>query len=227
MAVTINGDGTISGVSVGGLPDGVVDSGTLATNSVDSAELIDGAVDSGHLASGVGGGWQLITTATASNDTEIDFDGNFSTDYDYYQIRFRQLIPATNTASIRARILIASSAKTDSNYDWSLVQVASNASTSNHSVGQAFAYVDIAPGAGNQTGEGHSGIIDIIDPLDTANYKVAHWLGQAGGTSAGYLITANRGCMRYRSASAWSGFRIYMSGGNLTSGEFELYGLGK
>lgn len=31
MTVTINGNGTISGVSVGGLPDGVVDEATLAT----------------------------------------------------------------------------------------------------------------------------------------------------------------------------------------------------
>ena len=31
MTVTINGNGTISGVSVGGLPDGVVDEDTLAT----------------------------------------------------------------------------------------------------------------------------------------------------------------------------------------------------
>jgi hypothetical protein len=31
MAVTINGDGTISGINVGGLPDGSVDSDTLAT----------------------------------------------------------------------------------------------------------------------------------------------------------------------------------------------------
>jgi hypothetical protein len=53
MAVTINGDGTIAGISVGGLPDGVVDSGTLATNSVNSAELIDGAVDNSHLATGI------------------------------------------------------------------------------------------------------------------------------------------------------------------------------
>lgn len=50
MAIAINGDGTITGISVGGLPDGVVDSGTLATNSVDSAELIDGAVDDSHMA---------------------------------------------------------------------------------------------------------------------------------------------------------------------------------
>jgi len=50
MAIAINGDGTITGISVGGLPDGVVDAGTLAANSVDSAELIDGAVDDSHMA---------------------------------------------------------------------------------------------------------------------------------------------------------------------------------
>ena len=50
MAITLNGGtGVITGVSVGGLPDGVVDAGTLATNSVDSAELIDGSVDDSHL----------------------------------------------------------------------------------------------------------------------------------------------------------------------------------
>ena len=50
MSIVINGSGTISGISVGGLPDSIVDAGTLATNSVDSAELIDGAVDDSHIA---------------------------------------------------------------------------------------------------------------------------------------------------------------------------------
>jgi len=50
MAIVINGSGTVTGISVGGLPDGIVDAGTLATNSVDSAELIDGAVDDSHMA---------------------------------------------------------------------------------------------------------------------------------------------------------------------------------
>ena len=50
MAIVINGSGTVTGISVGGLPDGIVDAGTLATNSVDSAELIDGSVDTAHLA---------------------------------------------------------------------------------------------------------------------------------------------------------------------------------
>jgi len=50
MAIVINGSGTVTGLAVGGLPDGIVDSGTLATNSVDSAELVDGAVDDSHIA---------------------------------------------------------------------------------------------------------------------------------------------------------------------------------
>jgi len=41
MSITINGNGTITGISVGGLPDGVVDNGTLANNSVGSAEIAD------------------------------------------------------------------------------------------------------------------------------------------------------------------------------------------
>ena len=50
MAIVINGSGTVTGISVGGLPDAIVDSGTLATDSVDSAELIDGSIDTAHIA---------------------------------------------------------------------------------------------------------------------------------------------------------------------------------
>jgi len=80
MAITINGGrGVITGVAVGGLPDGVVDSGTLATNSVDSDELINGAIDAGHLASGIigavaAGKWSQSYASTASNTQTIGFD---------------------------------------------------------------------------------------------------------------------------------------------------------
>ena len=76
MAIVINGSGTVTGISVGGLPDGIVDSGTLATNSVDSAELIDGAIDTAHLASGVGGKVLQVVSATstsASSTTSTTF----------------------------------------------------------------------------------------------------------------------------------------------------------
>ena len=40
MPVTINGDGSITGLSVGGLPNGCVDTDTLANNSVTSAKSV-------------------------------------------------------------------------------------------------------------------------------------------------------------------------------------------
>ena len=39
MALVLNGDGTVTGLAVGGLPDGTVDAGTLATDSVIAAKL--------------------------------------------------------------------------------------------------------------------------------------------------------------------------------------------
>ena len=39
MSITIDGDGTITGVSVGGLPDGIVDADMLAANAVTEAKL--------------------------------------------------------------------------------------------------------------------------------------------------------------------------------------------
>ena len=39
MPITIDGDGTITGVSVGGLPDGIVDTDMLAASAVTEAKL--------------------------------------------------------------------------------------------------------------------------------------------------------------------------------------------
>jgi hypothetical protein len=66
MAVTINGDGTISGVSVGGLPDGVVDSGTLATG-IDATKLADGTITNSEL--------QYINSLSSNAQTQISAVG--------------------------------------------------------------------------------------------------------------------------------------------------------
>ena len=69
MPIAINGSGTLTGISVGGLPDGIVDADMLASN----------AVTAGKLASGVGGKiLQVVSTTktdhfstTSSSLTEI------------------------------------------------------------------------------------------------------------------------------------------------------------
>ena len=72
MPITINGSGTVTGISAGGLPDGTVDEDTLASNSVSNAkmkddavataELADDAVDSARIADNA-----VVTAAIADN----------------------------------------------------------------------------------------------------------------------------------------------------------------
>ena len=50
MPISISGDGTITGISVGGLPDNIVDNGTLANNSVNSNQIVNGAVGAAEIA---------------------------------------------------------------------------------------------------------------------------------------------------------------------------------
>ncbi len=50
MPVTINGNGTITGLSVGGLPDGSVDADTLASNAVTTNKIANSAVATAKIA---------------------------------------------------------------------------------------------------------------------------------------------------------------------------------
>ena len=52
MAIVVNGSGTVTGISVGGLPDGIVDTGTLAADAVDGTKIADNAIDSEHYTDG-------------------------------------------------------------------------------------------------------------------------------------------------------------------------------
>ena len=66
MPIAINGSGTVTGISVGGLPDGIVDADMLAAN----------AVTAGKLASGVGGkilqvSQSTFTAATSTSSTSL------------------------------------------------------------------------------------------------------------------------------------------------------------
>ena len=79
MPITINGSGTLTGVSVGGLPDGIVDTDMLAANAVTAAKRGTGAIlqvvtdiDSGQFTT-TSNSWQWqgldvsITPSSSSN----------------------------------------------------------------------------------------------------------------------------------------------------------------
>jgi len=69
MAIQINGNGTITGISVGGLPDGIVDTDMLAANAVSSAKLASGA--GGDILQVVHGSTTTMFTTTSSTLADI------------------------------------------------------------------------------------------------------------------------------------------------------------
>ena len=69
MPVTINGSGSIAGLSVGGLPDGSVDADTLASNAVTSNKIANSAVATSKLASGA----ITATTLPAGSIVQVQF----------------------------------------------------------------------------------------------------------------------------------------------------------
>ena len=75
MAISINGNGTITGISVGGLPDGIVDTDMIAANAVATAKIADNAVTSAK-SSGLGGltmadQWRVQGDHGETDDTTI------------------------------------------------------------------------------------------------------------------------------------------------------------
>ena len=69
MAIVINGSGTVTGISVGGLPDVIVDSGTLATDAVTIAKLAaTGTASSSTFLRG-DNAWEAATLAALTDST--------------------------------------------------------------------------------------------------------------------------------------------------------------
>ena len=83
MAITINGNGTVTGISVGGLPDGIVDTDMLANSAVTAAKtVVPGIteVDQWRLnsATSLGDGNDIITSNWERVDTAPN-SGNLGT----------------------------------------------------------------------------------------------------------------------------------------------------
>jgi len=87
MAVVINGSGTVTGLSVGGLPDGTVDAGTLATDSVTAVKIpdtVEANLKSGRknlIINGAMQVWQRGTSATGLTATDFTTVDRFMANY--------------------------------------------------------------------------------------------------------------------------------------------------
>jgi len=81
MPITIDGTGTISGISAGGLPDSSITNADLATDAVSTSKILNGAVTTFKVADGAitqakrSEQLTLGTAVASTSGTSIDFTG--------------------------------------------------------------------------------------------------------------------------------------------------------
>jgi hypothetical protein len=114
MAITINGTGTITGISAGGYPDATVTADDLASNAVTTVKINDGAVTAAKLASGVGG--KILNVATVQINSTSVFNSTSG------HARFSAMDSSYTTTQSNSKILVIQ--------NWMLSKAGANADSS-------------------------------------------------------------------------------------------------
>ena len=181
------------------------------------------------------GGLILLGTYTASSDTSVDIgsglDLNAAIDstYDEYELHIIDLVPATDNTDLYLRTSTDGGSTFDagaSNYRY-IFHGADDGGAAflEGSIGATqIAISDFGVDLGSGTGEGYSAVLKVFNP-SAAKYTtiggVAHYFSKDGTATVG-TITGTR-----LASSDVDALRVLMSSGNITSGEFKLYGVRK
>jgi hypothetical protein len=78
MAVTINGNGSITGLSTGGLPDGCIDTDTLANGAATQAKRTYAAGEVVQIAYGFLSGNSTTSTVQSTSYTDVNFEASIT-----------------------------------------------------------------------------------------------------------------------------------------------------
>lgn len=174
-------------------------------------------------------GLNLLSTATASNSAAIDFTSYIDSSYDEYVLNIINLVPASNGVNLWLQVSedAGSTWKSgSSNYRWTnFTQVGGTAA--DLSTGDTKAQLtDGTYTIANTSNYSVNGQIRIFKPSGSTLYKVFN--SQFSYLYNGTTLATNHGSSMYiNSTNAINGLRIKMSSGNITSGEFKLYGVKK
>jgi len=165
-------------------------------------------------------GMVLIAKTTASNDSAINFDGVFSSNYDHYFIEILDCDAVSDDVALEFSLRASGSAISGSTKRgkwWAFTDTTGGSSAHNGTSD------DVHTGVGNDTGEG-SFIRAWIVPY-TANEKVVKF--EAGIELADGTHQFSESNFSLSTATLCDGIGFEMSSGNINGGTFKIYGLSK
>lgn len=178
-----------------------------------------------------GGGFVLVTTATASSSASIAFTGLSST-YRAYKVIWTSIVPSSASA-VNLYALVSNnngvSYNTDSTYTYLNYGIYGNGATSQNVYAGAFLSLNITSNTdyqyANATSCAAGGEFTIFQPSDATNFKNVLWNTSITLNNQN-IGSQNNGAGNYSgSSSAINAIKFYFSSGNIASGVFALYGL--
>lgn len=199
----------------------VLDEDTLSSDSATALatqQSIKAYVD----ASAPTSDYELIATATASNDAAIDFTGLSST-YFMYKLVIANVVPASDGVSLAIRTSTDGGATYDSaagHYAYGTFRV--DSSSTGYDASASSTILTLCVDIGSDTNESVSGEISLYNPSGT---EYTH-------ASGNFIYENSAGSVRYGagggyrlSAADVDAVRVLFTSGNIESGSIKLYGL--
>lgn len=173
------------------------------------------------------GAWTKLATATASNSATIDFTSSIDSAYDEYKLHIINAVPATDSVLLYLRTSTDGGSTFDNGageYRWTRTDMHSNTSTVGGSNSNSDTEIEIIKALGSAAGEGFNAIITLFKPSGT---RFTQFGFSSYGIDASGRPSFSVGVGARQSAADVDAVRFFMSSGNITSGEFKLYGVEK
>jgi hypothetical protein len=185
-------------------------------------------------ATSIGGtGKHLLDVKTATASATIDFTlTKWLQLYDRFEIDLEDILPATNNVAFALRTSSNGGSSYDaggSDYGWTAVRVTTDAqdrrSDSNNSQ-ITLADNDVNNGLSNVAGESLAGKVVLHNPRAATFTKVTWDAGYFSDSTSTFMARVSGFGARLASADV-DAIRFFTSSGNIASGSFRLYGIGK
>jgi len=206
--------------------------GANGSNGSTGATGATGSAGATGATGATGGDWVLISTATASASATIDFTG-LSNTYSSYQVRFSNVVPATDNVALFMRIGTGATPTYQTGTDYLWIVLAGNVvyGSTTYNAGNAANGSDdhilLTGGILTNTASLSScnGIVDVFNPSQSTTLHGIIFSTQYVDDDAPDRMAQIKGDGLYKSTTAITALRFYLSSGNITSGTFKLYGI--
>jgi hypothetical protein len=200
----------------------------ITDGTIVNADINASAAIASTKLSGVASDYVLLASTDASSSASISFDGYFSSTYKNYKVIISNMLPASDSQTFRMRYRISNADVTASNYVASIDSsyTTSSAGANDYDrVWNADSFrINGSAVYNSDSLSSLNGEFTFYNPFETTYKKCFTFIGTSNASGT-LFFNYNSSGVYTGSTSALSGVTFFMSSGNISVGNFKLYGI--